>query len=142
MVLYSSFNCVATWFREKRALAMGITASGSSLGGVVMPILVDHIIDRNGFGWAMRICALFMLALLVVTNLTVRSRLRPHPTTLTLTSYLKNFTDIPFVLVTLASFFYSMGMFIPITYIVTYGQHVGMRTSLAGYLVSIFNAAR
>ncbi|GLA14127.1 hypothetical protein AnigIFM62618_011548 [Aspergillus niger] len=141
MVLYSSFNCVATWFREKRALAMGITASGSSLGGVVMPILVDHIIDRNGFGWAMRICALFMLALLVVTNLTVRSRLRPHPTTLTLTSYLKNFTDIPFVLVTLASFFYSMGMFIPITYIVTYGQHVGMRTSLAGYLVSIFNAA-
>lgn len=121
---------------------MGITASGSSLGGVVMPILVDHIIDRNGFGWAMRICALFMLALLVVTNLTVRSRLRPHPTTLTLTSYLKNFTDIPFVLVTLASFFYSMGMFIPITYIVTYGQHVGMGTSLAGYLVSIFNAAR
>ncbi|KAJ5200250.1 hypothetical protein N7491_008950 [Penicillium cf. griseofulvum] len=141
MVLYSSFNCVATWFQKKRALAMGITASGSSLGGLLMPILVDHIINRVGFGWTMRICAFFMLALLVVTNLTVRSRLRPNPKTLTFASYLKNFTDTPFVLMTLASFFYSMGMFIPITYIVTYGEHVGMRTSLAGYLVSIFNAA-
>ncbi|CEL11223.1 Putative MFS monocarboxylate transporter (Mct) [Aspergillus calidoustus] len=141
MVLYSSFNCVATWFRKKRALAMGITASGSSLGGVVMPILVDHIINRHGFGWAMRICAFFMLGLLAVTNLTVRSCLKPKPKPLTLMSYFKNFTDVPFVLVALASFFYSMGMFIPITFIVTYGEHVGMSTSLAGYLVSIFNAA-
>ncbi|RAH57317.1 MFS monocarboxylate transporter [Aspergillus piperis CBS 112811] len=141
MVLYSSFNCVATWFRQKRALAMGITASGSSLGGVIMPILVDHIITRHGFGWAMRICAFLMLGLLAVTNLTVRSRLRPKPTALTLTSYFKGFTDVPFVLVTLASFLYSMGMFIPITYMVTYGEHVGMSTGLAGYLVSTFNAA-
>lgn len=121
---------------------MGITASGSSLGGLVMPILVDHIINRVGFGWAMRVCAFFMLALLAVTNLTVRSRLRPNATNLAFATYFRNFTDVPFVLTALASFFYSMGMFIPITYIVTYGEYVGMRTSLAGYLVSIFNAAR
>jgi nitrate/nitrite transporter NarK len=142
MVLYYSFNCVTTWFRKKRALAMGITASGSSLGGVVMPVLVDHIINRYGFGWAMRICAFFMLGLLAVANLTVRSRLRPKPTALTLASYFKGFSDIPFMLMALASFLYSMGMFIPITYLVTYGEHVGLGTSLAGYLVSIFNAAR
>ncbi|KAL3484688.1 MFS monocarboxylate transporter [Aspergillus germanicus] len=141
MVLYCSFNCVATWFRKKRALAIGITASGSSLGGVVMPVLVDHIINRHGFGWAMRICAFFMLGLLAVANLTVRSRLRPKPTALTLASYFKGFSDEPFVLMALASFFYSMGMFIPITYMVTYGEHVGLSTGLAGYLVSIFNAA-
>lgn len=35
-----------------------------------------------------------------------------------------------------------MGMFIPITYIDLYGEYVGTRTSLAEYLVSIFNAAR
>lgn len=121
---------------------MGITASGSSLGGLIMPILVDRIINRVGFGWTMRICAFFMLALLVMTNFVVRSRLRPRPKTLTFATYLRSFADIPFVLLTLASFFYSMGMFIPITYIVTYGEHVGMRPSLAGYLVSIFNAAR
>lgn len=79
MVLYSSFNCVATWFQKKRALAMGITASGSSLGCLAMPILVDHIINRIGSSWAMRTCAFFIVALLAVTNLTVRSRLRPNP---------------------------------------------------------------
>ncbi|KAF5691906.1 transporter MCH4 [Fusarium circinatum] len=72
MVLYPSFSCVTTWFRQKRALALGITASGSSLG---------------------------------------------------------------------AGFFYSMGMFIPITFMVTYGEHVGLSNNMAGYLVSIFNAS-
>ncbi|KAJ6014890.1 hypothetical protein N7540_009481 [Penicillium herquei] len=43
MILYPSFRCVATWFQERRALAMGITASCSSLGGVVLPILINWI---------------------------------------------------------------------------------------------------
>ncbi|KAF4949219.1 hypothetical protein FSARC_13560 [Fusarium sarcochroum] len=120
MILYSSFNCVTTWVKKRRGLAMGITASGSSLGGLIMPILVDHIINKIGFGWTMRVCAFFMLALLSVTNLTVCSRLEPNPTTSKLGDYFKNFTDIPFMLTTLAGFFYSMGMFIPITYLVTY----------------------
>ncbi|KAJ5730360.1 uncharacterized protein N7483_004868 [Penicillium malachiteum] len=41
MILYPSFSWVATWFQERRALAMGITASGSSLGGVILPILIN-----------------------------------------------------------------------------------------------------
>ena len=59
-----------------------------------------------------------------------------------LDNILQNFCDIHLVLTVLGSFFYSMGMLIPITYIELYGEYVGMRTSLAGYLVSIFNAAR
>ncbi|KAJ5152891.1 uncharacterized protein N7482_009369 [Penicillium canariense] len=107
-----------------------------------MPILVDSIISRVGFGWAMRTCAFFMLALLLVTNTTVRSRLRPNPKPATVGAYFRNFVDRPFVLTALASFFYSMGMFIPITYLVTYGEHVGMSDSFAEYLISVFNAAR
>lgn len=142
MILYPCFSCVTTWFEKKRALAMGITSSGSSLGGVIMPILVDRIIHRVGFPWAMRTCAFLMLALLIVTNLTVQSRLTPRPKPSGAGDYVRHFADPPFLLTALASFFYSMGMFIPITFMVTFGEHVGMSASLAGYLVSIYNAAR
>jgi nitrate/nitrite transporter NarK len=142
MVLYSSFNCVTTWFLKRRALAMGITASGSSLGGVLFPILVDRLIPNIGFAWTMRTCAFVILTLLSVTNFTVRSRLPPHPKNVELSAFLQPLVDPPFLLTALAAFFYSMGMFIPITFLVTYGEHVGMSSKLAGYLVSIFNGAR
>ncbi|KAM0080048.1 hypothetical protein ACKRZS_007825 [Fusarium odoratissimum] len=141
MVLYPSFSCVTTWFRQKRALALGITASGSSLGGTILPIVVNRLIPRIGFGWTMRVCAFLLFGLLVVTNLTVRSRIAPQPKEAGIVAYLRPFTSLSFVLTSLAGFFYSMGMFIPITFMVTYGEHVGLSNNMAGYLVSIFNAS-
>lgn len=142
MILYPSFSCTTTWFQKKRALAMGIVASGSSMGGVILPIMVNRLIPIIGFGWTMRICAFLMLGLLVITNLTVRSRLRPQPKKYDARALIKSFKDIPFLLTALAGFFYSMGMFIPITFLVTYGRSVSMSPQLAGYLVSMFNGAR
>ncbi|KAL6799319.1 major facilitator superfamily domain-containing protein [Trichoderma sp. SZMC 28013] len=141
MVLYPSFSCITTWFLKKRALAMGIAASGSSMGGVVMPIMVNRLIPNIGFGWTMRTCAFLMLGLLIITNLTVRSRLRPQPKNFGVASFFAAFKDPPFLLLAMAGFFYSMGMFIPITFLVTYGRSVGMSPELAGYLVSMFNGA-
>ncbi|KAG8415050.1 hypothetical protein J3458_008932 [Metarhizium acridum] len=142
MILQPSFACVATWFRSRRALAMGITTSGSSLGGTVMPIMVDRLMNQIGYGWTMRTCAFLMFGLLIITNLTVKSRLAPQPQDAGPLDFFRAFKDPAFSLTALAGFFYSMGMFIPIIFMVTYGVHVGMSTSLAGYLVSIFNAAR
>ncbi|KAL7804778.1 major facilitator superfamily domain-containing protein [Trichoderma aethiopicum] len=141
MILYPSFSCITTWFRKKRALAMGIAASGSSLGGVVMPIMVNQLVPAIGFGWTMRACAFLMLGLLILTNLTVRSLLRPQPKNFGIAAFFTTFKDPPFLLLALAAFFYSMGMFIPITFMVTYGRSRGMSTELSGYLVPMFNAA-
>lgn len=142
MVLYPSFSYTTTWFQGKRALAMGIVASGSSMGGVILPIMVNRLIPMIGFGWTMRICAFLMLGLLVITNLTVRSRLRPQPKKYDAGVLINLFKDVPFLLTALAGCFYSMGMFIPITFLVTYGRSVGMSPQVAGYLVSMFNGAR
>ncbi|KAJ5733526.1 major facilitator superfamily domain-containing protein [Penicillium malachiteum] len=139
MILYPLFSCVATWFQERRALAMDITASGSSLGGVVLPILINWMLPKVGFAWAMRTCSFVILTLLIITNLTVRSRLPPKPKPTNIGNYIRHFADPAFLLTVLASFFFSMGMRIPITFLVTFGEVVGMSAKMAGYLAAIYN---
>lgn len=45
--------CITTWFRQRRGLALGIVAGGSSLGGVFLPIMLNRLIAQIGFPWAM-----------------------------------------------------------------------------------------
>ena len=135
-------SSTGTWFFKRRALAFGIMASGSSLGGVIMPIMVDKIIAHSGFPWAMRSAAFLILGLLVYANLTVRSRLPPSPKPWSLLEFILPLRELPFFLVVLASFLFFFGMFLPFTFVILSAQHDGMSASLAFYLISILNAGK
>ncbi|KNG81132.1 hypothetical protein ANOM_011535 [Aspergillus nomiae NRRL 13137] len=54
-------------------LAMGVTVGGSSAGGVVWPIVLNELLNKDGvtFGWTIRIVGFIMLPLLVLAVLTV-----------------------------------------------------------------------
>ncbi|KAL1965916.1 hypothetical protein VTN77DRAFT_5049 [Rasamsonia byssochlamydoides] len=73
------FSCavVATgqWFRARRALAMGIVVSGSSLGGVIHPIYLRILIQQIGFPGAVRYAALVIGVCTVLSCLSVSTRL-------------------------------------------------------------------
>ncbi|KAL8721348.1 MAG: hypothetical protein Q9225_001960 [Loekoesia sp. 1 TL-2023] len=115
-------------------------AAGSSLGGVILPIMVNHIIDRSGFPWAMRGVAFLLLGLLVYANLTVRSRLPPSPKPWSLFEFLMPFRELPYFLVVFAAFLFFFGMFLPFTFIILSAEHDGMSNHLANYLIPILNA--
>ena len=101
MVFYPAFNCVTTWFFKKRALAFGLAASGSSLGGVLFPIMVTRLVREVGFPWTMRICAFIILALLVVANLLIRSRIPPFPKPVRIMDFIRPVTELRFGLLVL-----------------------------------------
>lgn len=103
MVFYPSFSVVVTWFFRKRAMAVGLAASGSSLGGVIFPVMVSKLIREVGFPWTMRICAFLMLGLLTVTNLLVKSRIPPFPKPVKLMDFINPLKEPPFALLTLVS---------------------------------------
>jgi MFS family permease len=94
-----------TYFRKRRAIAGGLAIAGSSLGGVIFPIMVVHLLPKVGFGWTMRICAFLILGLLIITNLTVSSYLRHAPKPFNLSQYLGPMREINFVLMCTGSFF-------------------------------------
>lgn len=56
---------------------MGIMVSGSSLGGVLFPVMLKRLFDSVGFGWAVRAIGFLIFGCLVAANFLVRSRLPP-----------------------------------------------------------------
>ncbi|GJD04091.1 major facilitator superfamily transporter [Colletotrichum higginsianum] len=58
---------------HRRGLALGLTIGGSSIGGVIWPIMLEQLLAVRGlgFGWTMRAVAFTMLPLLTTTCLTV-----------------------------------------------------------------------
>ncbi|KAL9014321.1 MAG: hypothetical protein Q9173_001029 [Seirophora scorigena] len=140
LIFYPAMSSTGTWFFKRRALAFGIMAAGSSLGGVILPIMVNQTIARSGFPWAMRGVAFLLLGLLIYANLTVRSRLPPSPKPWSFMEFVYPFRDPPYLLVVFASFLFFFGMFLPFTFIILSAEHDGMSRRLADYLIPILNA--
>ena len=95
------------WFRRHRATAIGIIVSGGAVGGIVFPILLQHLIPLIGFGWSVRIIGFIIMACFIVACLTIRTRL-PLSGDISLRTAvdLRGFRDARYVLATVAGFLY------------------------------------
>ncbi|KAJ4343891.1 hypothetical protein N0V87_000174 [Didymella glomerata] len=139
-IFNAATSTIPTWFLKKRGIAYGIMAAGSGLGGIIIPIMASHLIPKIGFGWTMRTIAFMLLGLLIIAIFTIKSRLPPRPRPLSFPVFLEPFKDTRFVLLTASSFFFFMGLFIPINFIEVQAIADGMSVRLAGYLLAVLNA--
>jgi MFS family permease len=137
---FPAFAVVAQYFDKKRAAAMGIVASGSSIGGVIFPIVLSKLLNGStiGFGWSIRIIAFIILPFMLFACVVLRPRVPPRKTTMFIGAAWK---DKKYVLLVVALFFMMMGMWIPVFYLPTYAVSRGMSATLAAYLLAIINAS-
>ncbi|KAJ5733877.1 MFS transporter asaE [Penicillium malachiteum] len=140
-VFNACVNSVSTWFAKRRAFALGVMAAGSSLGGVIFPIMVSHLIPEVDFPWAMRICAFLILFMLGIANLTLRSRLTHTKKPVQLMNFVRPLKDVKFTLTVGAAFCFFWGMFLPFTFVITQAEEYGMSSNMSQYLIPILNAA-
>ncbi|KAI5842248.1 major facilitator superfamily domain-containing protein [Tricharina praecox] len=68
----------STYFRRRRSLALGIGASGSATGGIVIPLVVQTLLPRIGFAWTVRCLGLICTVALLVANVVLKPRLKPR----------------------------------------------------------------
>ena len=144
---------VSRYFVTHRGLALGITVSGSSIGGVIWPIMLDQLLNSRGlsFGWTMRIVGFTMLPLLVIATLTVRSPSKIPSQNKTNTQAVENSkghkTDLSisksftFQLMCAGLAICALGLFSPFFYVTSYATSLGMSASISFYLVSVINGA-
>jgi MFS family permease len=122
---------------------MGIVATGSSVGGVIFPIMITRMIKSSGYPWAMRTAAFLILGLQIGAILTVKPRTKPVPKKMPIGRLTAPFTELPFALLLLGILVLTYGIFVPVVYLAVQGfEQAHMSDQMAQYLVSIFNAAR
>jgi len=129
--------CVSTWFRRKRAAALGIVASGSSVGAVILPVTAERLIPKIGFGWAVRVIALIQLVTLAVSVIVMRSRLPPRkagPLVDPMAFKQKSYT-----LYTLGAYLAFWGLYTPFFYSQSYAEKVNAPSNVAPFVLSMMN---
>ncbi|RBQ86157.1 hypothetical protein VDGD_04801 [Verticillium dahliae] len=136
----ASMSATLSWFRKKRATAFGIMMSGSSVGGVVLPIMISRMIDRVGFPWTIRAVAFLFLGLMGVSCYTVRSRLQPEPRPLVLREYVQGLREPAMAFTVFGMFLFFWGMFLPFNFIILQAKAQGMSPGLVIYLLPIMHA--
>ncbi|KAM0098774.1 hypothetical protein ACP6JE_006719 [Aspergillus fumigatus] len=153
---------VGQYIKVKRGAAMGIVIAGSSLGGVIWPIVINELLKKPTirFEWTMRIVGFIMIPLLAISCLccrppkipTATKRLQDKPdaneavtperepvsTPKTRFSILRE----PKMQVTCLAFFITyFGMFSPFFFTTSYAVAQGFSTDLSFYTISIINGA-
>ncbi|KAK7985631.1 hypothetical protein PG988_003253 [Apiospora saccharicola] len=148
-IFLPALACVSGWFTKRRGLAFGVLSTGSSLGGVVFPLIISNLLRTVGYGWTLRICAFMILALLFVANAFVRQRPTRESAAsrqrgiggMTREQMLKPFRERAFQILLLGQFIIPYGLYVPITYLPSAAVGAGMSESLSQYLVTFYNAA-
>lgn len=135
-----AFAAVSQYFDKNRAGALGLVMSGSSIGGVVMPIILSKMLNSSslGFGWTVRVIGFLILPFMAFACVALKARLPRRETNFWI---LSAFKDVRYVLLIIALFFLFFGMFTPFFYLPSYAVSQGMSPTLAGYLLAILNAA-
>ncbi|MCJ1378975.1 hypothetical protein MMC17_002074 [Xylographa soralifera] len=135
--------CVAVlpaYFNTRLGLALGVAVAGSSLGGVVYPIVLYRLIDSLGFGWSVRVLAFIALGTLLIPIVVMRMRVKP-PKARALIDW-SAFTDWEWGVFTVASVIGFIGIPVILFYISYYAEDQRITdTKIAFYVIPIFNAA-
>jgi MFS family permease len=134
-----SLAILPTYFSTKIGLAVGLAASGSSLGGVIYPIVFYKLVDSIGFGWTVRTIGFIMLATQTVPLCFIKMRVKPGKARAVFDP--SAFTDWPYVFFVLSTMIGFIGFYTGLFYISYFGAATGIATpEMSFYLVPILNA--
>ncbi|KAH6853951.1 major facilitator superfamily domain-containing protein [Chaetomium sp. MPI-CAGE-AT-0009] len=130
------------YFKKRRALVLGIVASGSSCGGVVFPIMLARLFDQIGFRQTLRYTALMIGIMLAIANLLVTSPLPPKGLAgrRSLISF-ATFKKLTYLLFVSGSFLFFWGLFGPFDYLPIFASGNPATEHIALYTVAILNAS-
>ncbi len=134
-IFITAVATVGVYFTRRRALAIGIAASGSSLGGIIYPIAFHRLQPRVGFPWAVRIIGFIALGTLALSSTLLKPRI---PSGSIPRRPLLDFSilrDKTFDVFNIATFFGFIGQYVPFFYVEEYSREQGMSPNLSFYML-------
>ncbi|TID22810.1 MFS general substrate transporter [Venturia nashicola] len=137
----TSLAVVAHWFKTRRGLAQGIAMTGSSFGGLTIPLILRNTLPKYGFPWSMRILGFLFIATLTPANFLMKARLPPAPDAKKKSIISPSiFGDMRFTLLALSVFGFEIVLFGSLGILPTYASLATNYPKDTGfYLISTMN---
>lgn len=128
------------YFKKRRGLANGLAASGSSIGGLVYPIMFHQLEMKIGFPWATRVLGFVAFGTLTISQILSRARILPEEKRALI--QLSAFKELKYSVYCGLLFIAFCGFYNLLFFIQSYSieTHI-MGPDLAFYLLSMLNAA-
>jgi hypothetical protein len=104
--------------------------------------MINRLIKKVGYRWAMRTSAFLILALLAIAIVTVKARRPPGRTRLTGAQMAKLIRDLPFLALAIGFACMAFGVYVPVDYLPVEGIAVGSISQGLLQYIAIFNAGR
>jgi len=135
-------SLLPTYFNTRLGLAIGIASSGSSLGGVIYPIVLRSLVKNIGFPWAVRVIGFMALATLIIPCIVMKERVKPAVRKSRPMIDYSAFTDAPYMTFVAATMIGFVALTVPLFYISYFALEQRITDeNLAFYIVPIYNAA-
>lgn len=128
------------WFVRRRALAMGLVASGNGLGTLLLVPFAESLIDNYGWRSAYQRLALVDLILFAIAALTL-ARPPGAPAPPPAISQMRTMMHLrPFQVMFATGLLFSVSLFIAFAFVVDFATDEGITSSRAALLVGIIGA--
>jgi MFS family permease len=151
LLFMPSAGIVANHFTKRRALAMGITTTGPSLGGFFFSIMFSHFFNgKVGFANGVRIGGYICLGCLILANMLmhqypanaapISSTSDVHKATRPVLPLLRLIQKPSYTLTVLSGFAFNLGLFFPIFNVQLFAkEETNASIGLVGWLLGIMN---
>ncbi|KAF9485187.1 MFS general substrate transporter [Pholiota conissans] len=143
MLYVPSIAIISQYFHKKRTLAMTFVASGSSLGAVIHPIMLNNLFTSHlGFQGSVRASAGLVTGVLVVACILLRPRFIPKsnvPKPPMWKLARKFYSEWGYTAMSLGGFFFTIGFYFPVFYLQLDSIKHGRSERFSFYVLVILN---
>ncbi|MCJ1440522.1 MAG: hypothetical protein MMC23_001006 [Stictis urceolatum] len=142
MLNVPSTAIVSTKFSKKHPIAIGFATVGSSLGGVILPIVFRRLQSRVGFGRAVRVKAFITLTLGLGSLIIFCRKRGVAKAKAKLHIQPRSLLEPAFGLFCFGLFLQNLAYFVPLFYITSFAiTKLGTSEDFAFYLLSVLNGS-
>ncbi|CDZ98726.1 Monocarboxylate transporter [Phaffia rhodozyma] len=138
---FSASTFVWEWFVVHRGMANGLIFSGTGLGGLFMPLVLNWILKKWGHETTLRVLAIIFAVFIPPVLPFIKSR---YPKSQVVGTRRVNWSFVrnpAFWMFTAANTLQGLGIFIPSIYIPTFASDLGLTTNSGTLCLSLMNAA-
>ncbi|WVW79655.1 hypothetical protein I302_101624 [Kwoniella bestiolae CBS 10118] len=144
LIFVPALGVVSQYFKMRRGLASGIVVTGSSAGGVVLPIMLNKLIAQHNFERGVQYTGILLAGCVVVGLALIRpfGGVRGHKQSDGPEPDVKAFFKEPgYLALFVGIFFVAWGVFFPILFLQYFAELNGTSENLTFYMVAILNGA-